>query len=185
LPLHAEIGNVCNLEYYDTLLAVVAIALFLCVILLTPLLAAWPVKRGLRGVKSVTKLLAVYAGLLIFYIYGFMWTAIRREVSSMEDVLRAFYYDFLRLRPEHLEVVKITDCELVTISRNPCPILKLTLILGLDTKFTCRAISETVCRYVLRKLDPRLVFERDYSFIRPYGDGCLERISRHLTPEVS
>ncbi|MEM1816947.1 MAG: hypothetical protein QW432_06195 [Desulfurococcaceae archaeon] len=127
---------------------------------------------------QVVRLVPVYMGLVVFYIYGFLWTRISRRVSSMKGILQLFYYDFLRLKPEHVEVIKLTDSELVTISRNPCPILRLTLLLGLDTKFTCKVISETVCKYVLRQLDPNLVFERDYSYIRPYRDGCLERISK-------
>ncbi|MEM0361749.1 MAG: hypothetical protein QXK28_04705 [Sulfolobales archaeon] len=72
--------------------------------------------------------------------------------------------------------MKLTDSELVTVSRNPCPILRLTTLLNMDTRYTCRLISETVCRYVLRKINPKLVFERDYNYIRPYRDGCMERI---------
>jgi hypothetical protein len=94
----------------------------------------------------------------------------------MEDVFELFYINFLKLKKEHVEIVKLTDKELITISRNPCPILKLTLLLKMDTRYTCRLISETVCKYVLKRMDPRLVFERDYNYIRPYKDGCLERI---------
>jgi len=94
----------------------------------------------------------------------------------MSDLLDLFYYKFLRLKKEHVEVVRVTDSELVTISRNPCPILRLTLFLGLDTRYTCRLVSEPVCRYVLRCVNPELVFERDYDYIRPYKDGCMERI---------
>lgn len=94
----------------------------------------------------------------------------------MKDVFELFYIDFLMLKREQVEVIKLTDKELVTVSRNPCPILRLTLMLGMDTRYTCRLVSETVCRYVVRKIDSRLVFERDYSHIRPYVDGCLERI---------
>ncbi|MEM3849293.1 MAG: hypothetical protein QXS42_05985 [Zestosphaera sp.] len=97
-------------------------------------------------------------------------------MSSAEDVLELFYYGFLRLRRGDVEVVKLDKRELVTVSRNPCPVLKLTLLLGMDTRYTCRLVSETVCRYVLKRMDPRLLFERDYSHIRPYADGCIERV---------
>lgn len=135
--------------------------------------------RGLMPrVINGAKFMLTYVALIVFYIYGFLWTRVPRKVSSMRDVLHLFYYDFLRLKPEHVEIVKLTSNELVTISRNPCPILKLSLLLGIDTKFACKVISETVCRYVLGNLDKDLIFERDYNYIRPYRDGCLERISR-------
>lgn len=131
------------------------------------------------------KLVPVYMGLAVFYLYGALWSLKPRRVKSMRDVLDIFYYNFLFLKPQHVEVIKLNNNELVTISRNPCPILKLTLLLKLDTKYTCRVISETVCKYVLRKLDPNLVFERDYNYIRPYKDGCLERIWRKRASNVS
>lgn len=124
------------------------------------------------------KLVPVYLGLVIFYLYGILWALKPRKVKSMKDVLELFYYNFLFLKPQYIDVVKLTNNELITISRNPCPILKLSMFLGLDTRFTCRIISETVCKYVIRKLDSSLVFERDYSYIRPYKNGCLEKIWR-------
>ncbi|MFZ8783434.1 MAG: hypothetical protein ACO2OR_05570 [Desulfurococcaceae archaeon] len=65
---------------------------------------------------------------------------------------------------------------LVAVSVNPCLILKLSLLLRVDTRYSCRLISETVCRMVLKCLNPELVFTRDYSYIRPYSSGCRERI---------
>lgn len=129
-----------------------------------------------RAFKGALGRLAVYLALAVFYMYGFLWTLRPRRVRTAGEVLEVFYYGFLRLRSEDIEVVRVSDGELVTISRNPCPILKLALTLGMDTRYVCRVVSETVCRYVLRRLNPRLVFERDYSYIRPYSNGCLEKV---------
>ncbi len=126
------------------------------------------------------RLLPAYLALAVFYAYGLLWTLKPRRVEDVEDVLSQFYYGFLRLRKEDVEVIRLTRDELVTISRNPCPILELSLRLGLDTRHTCRVVSETVCRFVLKRMDPRLRFWRDYERIRPYSDGCLERV--YLAP---
>jgi len=117
-------------------------------------------------------------GLLAFYLYAHMWLLRGRRANSMRDLYEVFYIDFLALKPKDVEIVKLTDEELITISRNPCPILKLAMMLKMDTKYVCRFISETVCRHVLKHIDERLVFERDYDYIRPYRDGCRERIYR-------
>jgi len=117
-------------------------------------------------------------GLLAFYLYAHMWLLRDRRANSMRDLYEIFYIDFLALKPKDVEIVKLTDEELITISRNPCPILKLAMMLKMDTKYVCRFISETVCRHVLKHIDERLVFERDYDYIRPYRDGCRERIYR-------
>ncbi|MEM2058335.1 MAG: hypothetical protein QXO76_08815 [Thermoproteota archaeon] len=114
--------------------------------------------------------------MVVFYSYGFIWTLKPRRIETMRDVFELFYIRFLRLERKHVEILELNDSELVTVSRNPCPILRLTLMLRMDTRYTCSLVSETVCRYVLKHMDPRLVFERDYSRIRPYSDGCLERI---------
>jgi len=117
-------------------------------------------------------------GLLAFYFYAHLWLLKPHRVITMRDLYEVFYIDFLALEPKDVEIVKLTDEELVTISRNPCPILKLAVMLRMDTKYVCRFISETVCKRVLRHIDERLVFERDYDHIRPYKDGCRERIYR-------
>jgi hypothetical protein len=113
---------------------------------------------------------------VIFYTYALIWTIKPRKANSMKEVLDLFYLDFLRLNKSDVEVVKLDENELITRCRNPCPILKLSLMLDVDTKISCRIISEPVCKYVLRKLNPHLVFQRNYNHIRPYSDSCEERI---------
>jgi hypothetical protein len=112
----------------------------------------------------------------IFYIYALIWTIKPRKANSMKEVLDLFYLDFLRLNKSDVEVVKLDENELITRCRNPCPILKLSLILNVDTKISCRIVSEPVCKYVLHKLNSHLVFQRNYNHIRPYSDSCEERI---------
>jgi len=129
--------------------------------------------------KNVVLLIAMF----VFYLYGTVWLLKRPCANSMEELYRVFYIDFLRLKPEHVEIVKLTDRELVTISRNPCPILKLSSALRMDTRHTCKLVSEIVCKYVLKHINKNLVFERNYSYIRPYKDGCLERI--YLKPPTN
>lgn len=115
-------------------------------------------------------------GLTVFYLYGFLWLLKPRKIKSLRDLYELFYIDFLVLKPEYVEIVKLNDTELITISRNPCPILRLAQALKMDTRYVCKLVSETVCKYVLRRINSKLVFERDYNYIRPYRDGCLERI---------
>jgi hypothetical protein len=100
----------------------------------------------------------------------------RRRVETTFEVLNLFYLDFLRLNRRDVEVLKLDEHELVTRCRNRCPILNLSLRLGVDTKLACKVVSEPVCRYVLRNVNPRLIFERNYNYIRPYAESCEERI---------
>lgn len=127
--------------------------------------------------SSLPTKLILYTSLAVFYVYSVFWCITRRNsVKSTRDVLRIFYYDFLRLRREHILIEKLTRRELIVISVNPCPILKLSQLLRVDTRYSCKLVSETVCKMVLKCLNPNLVFTRDYNYIRPYSSGCRERI---------
>ncbi len=130
----------------------------------------------LERVSWALKHVPLILGLLVFSLYAHLWLLRPRRAVTMRDLYEAFYIDFLALRPEDVEIVKLTDEELIAISRNPCPILKLATTLKMDTKYVCKFISETVCKHVLKHIDEGLIFERDYDYIRPYKDGCRERI---------
>jgi hypothetical protein len=112
----------------------------------------------------------------LFHLHGWLWTLRSQRVESIKDVLNLFYLGFLGLDKKDVEVVRLNDFELVTRCRNPCPILRLSLMLKVDTRVACKIVSEPVCKYVLNRLNPNLVFERNYNYIRPYSESCEERI---------
>ncbi|MCS7097524.1 MAG: hypothetical protein NZ922_00860 [Candidatus Methanomethyliaceae archaeon] len=112
----------------------------------------------------------------IFFTYAFIWQIVPKSANSLNEVLKLFYLDFLRVGIDNLKVIRISNGELITRCRNPCPILWLSIRLGLDTRNVCKEISEPVCKYFLKKLNPNLVFERNYNYIRPYKESCEERI---------
>ncbi|MEM4700476.1 MAG: hypothetical protein QXT74_06015 [Candidatus Nezhaarchaeales archaeon] len=120
--------------------------------------------------------LVLFLAKLSFYLYALLWLIRPWRAESLSEVYELFYIGFLRLRREDVEVVRLSGRELVTRSRNPCPVLKLALLLKLDTRYVCRYVSEPVSRYVVERLNPRLAFERNYGHIRPYSDSCEERI---------
>ncbi|MEM1992305.1 MAG: hypothetical protein QXL13_06755 [Nitrososphaerota archaeon] len=122
------------------------------------------------------KRIPLFIAKIIFFVYGIVWTLKRRSAKSMKDVYELFYLDFLRLNEKDVEVVKLDDDLLITRCKNPCPILNLSLSLKVDTKISCKIVSEPVCKYVLRKLNPRLAFERNYGHMRPYSESCEETI---------
>jgi hypothetical protein len=112
----------------------------------------------------------------LFHFYGWLWTLRSQRVESIKDVLNLFYLGFLGLDKKDVEVVRLNNFELVIRCRNPCPILRLSLMLKVDTRMACKIVSEPVCKYVLNRLNPNLVFERNYNHIRPHSESCEERI---------
>ena len=61
-------------------------------------------------------------------------------------------------------------------SKNFCPTLEACIILGLDTRRICRLYNEGATDRLIRQIDPRLRFNRNYRNIRPHSEYCEERI---------
>ncbi len=96
------------------------------------------------------------------------------------DPLDAAYEVFLRklgLTPDDAPVMDRGETHLTMASRNFCPTLEACRILGLDTRFVCRHLTEKPTETLLRLIDPRLRFTRNYTTLRPRGAWCEETIS--------
>jgi hypothetical protein len=71
---------------------------------------------------------------------------------------------------------------LVFRSRNFCPTLEACRLLGLDTRKVCRLYNEGATQELIRQIDPRLAFRRNYEKLRPYAEYCEEIIELRPTP---
>jgi hypothetical protein len=109
---------------------------------------------------------------------------LKRNVQSFErtgdpvaDAYRLFYETYLRLAlPQDGELVEAGEKRITVRWRNRCPTLEACQKLGLDTRQVCRLAYERPVQLMLREIDPRLCFERNYSAIRPWADYCEETI---------
>jgi hypothetical protein len=79
--------------------------------------------------------------------------------------------------PEEAPVVRKTEREIVFHSKNFCPTLEACQLLGLDTRHVCRLLNEESTNRLIRCVDPRLRFSRNYEKLRPYAPYCEEMIS--------
>ncbi|MCQ5340483.1 MAG: hypothetical protein NO483_02065 [Candidatus Methanomethylicia archaeon] len=125
---------------------------------------------------NIIKKIILFMARSIFYIYGFLWTIIPKRYDSIEEIINDFYINFLRIDKKYVHILKINKREAIIRCDNPCPILKLSMILKLDTKSVCRYISEPVCEYVLKRMNSKIIFKRNYDHIRPYKESCEEHI---------
>jgi hypothetical protein len=98
------------------------------------------------------------------------------EVVTIKDVYKLFYLNFLKVPIEDCEIVEMTDEKLVTRCKNKCPILDFSQMMNIDTKKSCKKVSEGPCKFFLRKLDKNIFFKRNYNHIRPYFNNCEETI---------
>ena len=84
------------------------------------------------------------------------------------------------ISPEEAPVVSRSARAIAFHSQNFCPTLEACKRLGLDTRHVCRRINEDSTNQLIRRIDPRLRFSRNYEKLRPYAPYCEETISLEL-----
>lgn len=108
----------------------------------------------------------------------------REELPLPEDDPLEAGYLLLLLRfgiaPEEAPVVSRSERVITFHSQNFCPTLEACRLLGLDTRHVCKYINEDSTNALLRALDPRLRFSRNYEKLRPNAPYCEETISLDL-----
>lgn len=91
--------------------------------------------------------------------------------SAYKLLLRRFNID-----SSEAQMVKKSDSYIVFHSKNFCPTLEACKILGYDTRYICRYYNESSTDTLIKKIDSRLKFVRNYEKIRPYSNFCEEMI---------
>ena len=98
--------------------------------------------------------------------------------STPDDLENAYQLLLAKLEitPDQAPIVIKERNKIVFHSRNFCPTLEACKILGLDTREICKKVSENPTNELLRKLNPKLRFDRNYKNLRPYTEYCEEMI---------
>lgn len=86
----------------------------------------------------------------------------------------------LGIGPEEAPVVARSETSLTFRSCNFCPTLEACKILGLDPRWVCKRLNEASTDLLLKQLNPRLRFSRNYERLRPHAPFCEETL--HLGP---
>jgi hypothetical protein len=90
---------------------------------------------------------------------------------------RLFYETYLGISaPMDGEIVEQDERRMLMRWWNPCPTLAACQELGLDTRQICRKAYHQPVQAFLRRVDPRLRFDRNYTALRPYKPYCEEII---------
>jgi len=105
----------------------------------------------------------------------------RESFSFLSDDPLDSAYRLLLVRfgisPEEAPVIRKTEREIVFHSKNFCPTLEACQLLGLDTRHICQLLNEDSTNRLVRCIDPRLRFSRNYEKLRPYAPYCEEMIT--------
>ncbi|HYE84701.1 MAG TPA: nucleoside deaminase [Clostridia bacterium] len=97
-----------------------------------------------------------------------------------DDILNSGYELLLNrfnITEAEAPVVERSDREIIFHSQNFCPTLEACKILGLDTRTICKRMNENSTDILIKQIEPRLKFSRNYEKLRPYADYCEEMIS--------
>jgi tRNA(Arg) A34 adenosine deaminase TadA len=96
------------------------------------------------------------------------------------DILSSSYRLLLKrfnITEDEAPVIAKSDREIVFHSKNFCPTLEACKILKLDTRIICKKLNENSTDILIKQIDPRLEFSRNYKKLRPYTEYCEEMIS--------
>ena len=98
------------------------------------------------------------------------------DASPLECAYQVFLAK-LSIAAKEAPIVERGTKQIVIHSRNFCPTLEACKILQLDTRHVCARLTEAPMDKLLKQVDPRLSFSRNYTSIRPYSAHCEETIT--------
>jgi tRNA(adenine34) deaminase len=96
-----------------------------------------------------------------------------------DDILIEAYRMLLKklsIHENQAPIVQRTDKEVAFRSMNFCPTLEACKILDLDTRKVCKLYNERATDALVKLVDPRLEFVRNYRRLRPDYEYCEEII---------
>lgn len=82
----------------------------------------------------------------------------------------------LRIAEHQAPIVHRDEKKIVFHSRNFCPTLEACKILGLDTRMVCKLYNENSTDMLIKQINAKLRFTRNYENLRPYTAYCEEMI---------
>jgi tRNA(Arg) A34 adenosine deaminase TadA len=103
------------------------------------------------------------------------------SISKMKgtDVEKAYklILQKIGINPKDAPIIEKSENKIVFHSKNFCPTLEACKILNLDTREVCKVIYEMPTDKLIKKINPKLKFARNYNRIRPYTNYCEEIIT--------
>jgi tRNA(adenine34) deaminase len=106
------------------------------------------------------------------------------EIEGVGDnLLLKAYQVLLRklgIKEDEAPIIRRNDKEIVFRSMNSCPTLEACKILGLEPRKICKLYNEGATDALVKLVDPRLEFSRNYARMRPECEYC-EEIIRYMS----
>lgn len=104
----------------------------------------------------------------------------RSTFTFINDNLLDSAYNLLLCRfnidSSKAQIINRTNNRIVFHSKNFCPTLEACKILNYDTRYICKHYNENSTNVLIKQIDNRLRFDRNYDKLRPHSDYCEEMI---------
>ncbi|MHA2253194.1 MAG: hypothetical protein ACXAD7_22725 [Candidatus Kariarchaeaceae archaeon] len=101
---------------------------------------------------------------------------INLEGSEVRKAYTLLLIKYLGVHPAEVPIVEESDKRIVWRSYNDCPVIGACNRSGFDTREVCSKGYERSVDTLIKKINPKLQFFRNYEKIRPYTDFCEEGI---------
>lgn len=105
---------------------------------------------------------------------------IKSNLQSQETAVRRAYtlflIQYLKIDPSEVPIIYENDKKIVWRSFNWCPVLEACKKGGFDTREVCKRGWEQSVQKFIAKVNPKLIFSRNYDKIRPHTPYCEETI---------
>lgn len=98
------------------------------------------------------------------------------EGSEVKKAYTVFLLEYLEIDPGEVPVVHEGETRIVWRSTNWCPVAEACERGGFDTREVCKKGWESSVQAMIERINPGLVFSRNYDRIRPYSNYCEESI---------
>lgn len=101
-----------------------------------------------------------------------------RALQALDKVEQGYRMLLKRLNvtEDQAPLVHTEHGKIVFHSKNFCPTLEACKILQLDTRIVCKLYNEQATDALLKQIDPKLRFTRNYERLRPAAEYCEELI---------
>ncbi|MCL4437724.1 hypothetical protein M1513_01650 [Patescibacteria group bacterium] len=102
--------------------------------------------------------------------------SLKLKGTDVEKAFQLVLFKYMKLKPEEVPIIEKTAKKIVWRSYDFCPYLKAIQKLKMDTRVVCGCATHSPVQVMIEKINPKLLFSRNYIAIRPYTPYCEEII---------
>ena len=96
-----------------------------------------------------------------------------KDLNPEEQAYRIVFFEYMKINPEHSQIVRVSPKKIMIKSYNFCPYLEACRLLDFDTRHVCQIIEPSIQK-MIELINPNLRFSRNYTNVRPHTEDFCE-----------